>query len=126
MIRKPNCYWSFSKISNLNLKNICKMKNENKMKNPTELFRSTINAVYKHTIESTKDAPTDLTLKELVEVMVNKERLDSTISNERMAMDIYSTCVSALLNDQYCFRLLLNKDGVNIGINNGTEQDVYL
>ena len=80
---------------------------------PTEQFRDVINNGYKYLNGFDKNVPENITLKELVELMVIKHRDDTSVSNEQMGMNIYSTCVAALASKEQAFRLIINNDGID-------------
>lgn len=87
---------------------------------PTEQFRTAIEHGYKYLFGFDKEVPEDMTLKELVELMVAKYRDD-----DRLAMNVYSICVAALLSNKYASRLIMNDDGIDCQVNiNG--ESVYL
>lgn len=84
---------------------------------PTEQFRMVLENAYKYLFGFDKEAPEDMTLKELVDSMVSKYRTDSTISDERMALNIYSVCLASLISKDYAFRFIINEDGITCGVN---------
>lgn len=80
---------------------------------PTEQFKSILKSGYKSIKGFDKEVPSNLTLKELVGLMVAKYRNDDSISDEQMGMNIYSTCVAALASKEQAFRLIINNDGID-------------
>ena len=80
---------------------------------PTDQFQSVLENGYKSINGFDKEVPSNLTLKELVGQMVAKYRTDDSISDEQMAMNIYSTCVAALASKEQAFKIIMNNDGID-------------
>lgn len=89
-------------------------------------FRNIIDTGYKYLNGFDIEVPKSLTLKTLVELMVAKYRTDASISNEQMAMNIYTFCVSSLLSDKYAYQLKVTENGADLCFFDGNGGNFYL
>lgn len=94
--------------------------------NLPEQFRATIENGYKYLFGFDKEVPEDMTLKELVELMVIKYRDADTITDEQMAMNIYAVCATALVPKSYAYGIRFLNNNIISASFVGKDGEVYL